>query len=273
MWPKGSWGGVPASRPHDDASLQRGGNHGTDSQASKSAVHPTANSRWCRRLTAFVRQHGAPAIQLRMASVEAITVLLECACTQADAPTCLTAADDGVRVGDENFQFSHVFYQAASRTSAPACRALRGRDHATRLQLDGDGLRSDRKGKTHTLGTAQAATPVSSRIRSVPLRLGSAAAAVGRGVVRRDLPGESQGPAGASRRGAHEARSFSKATKQKVAPCEQALAVLAGCGPAHPASDPNELRLVGRPRGFAMNRDLGARRPPSTPKLLFLDPA
>ena len=90
-----------------------------------------------------------------MASAEAITVLLRVRpCTQADAPTCLTAADDGVRVGDENFQFSHVFDQAASQEDvfehAGRCvveTTLRG-FNSTVMAYGQTG-----SGKTHTVST------------------------------------------------------------------------------------------------------------------------
>ena len=169
-----------------------------------------------------------------MASAEAITVLLRVRpCTQADAPTCLTAADDGVRVGDENFQFSHVFDQAASQDDVfeHAGRSvvettLRG-FNSTVMAYGQTG-----SGKTHTLGTAQGCDPgliqntLSALFASGAQQLLSVEASFVE--IYQERVKDLLAPAG---EGAHEKlASFSKATKQKVASCEQvasALAVLA----------------------------------------------
>jgi len=212
-----------------------------------------------------------------MASAEAITVLLRVRpCTQADAPTCLTAADDGVRVGDENFQFSHVFDQAASQEDvfehAGRCvveTTLRG-FNSTVMAYGQTG-----SGKTHTLGTAQGCDPgliqntLSALFTSGAQQLLSVEASFVE--IYQERVKDLLAPAG---EGAHEKlASFSKATKQKVASCEQALSVLAeGAGRRTVGATLMNCASSRSHAVFALELEISAhdgRR--FTPKLLFVD--
>ena len=167
-------------------------------------------------------------------SAEAITVLLRVRpCTQDDAPTCLTAVDNGtVRVGGDNFQFGHVFEPAASQEDVfEQCRCVvettLGGFNSTVLAYGQTG-----SGKTHTLGTAEdcahpgliqntlAALFSSGAQRTPLLSVEASFVEIYQEKIKDLLVPASEG--------AHEKlTSFGKATKWKVASCEQALGVLA----------------------------------------------
>ena len=270
----------------NDASLSAGeGKHGTDAiskQKGCARCHTRPRPSALRVVSVFqpvTCASTAPAqFELsKMASAEAITVLLRVRpCTQADAPTCLTAADDGVRVGDENFQFSHVFDQAASQEDvfehAGRCvveTTLRG-FNSTVMAYGQTG-----SGKTHTLGTAQGCDPgliqntLSALFTSGAQQLLSVEASFVE--IYQERVKDLLAPAG---EGAHEKlASFSKATKQKVASCEQALSVLAeGAGRRTVGATLMNCASSRSHAVFALELEISAqdgRR--FTPKLLFVD--
>ena len=216
-------------------------------------------------------------------SGEAITVLLRVRpCTQEDAPKCLTAVDDGsaattsVRVGGDNFQFSHVFEPAALQEEVfEQCRCVvettLGGFNSTVLAYGQTG-----SGKTHTLGTAEdCAQPgliqntLHALFSSGAQRLLSVEASFVE--IYQEKIKDLLVPAG---EGAHERlASFGKATKRKVASCEQALGVLAnGAGRRTVGATLMNGASSRSHAVFALELEIFAedgRR--YTPKLMFVD--